>query len=65
LKSSTYKGGEKGNNTYPFTIYKSSFSPKTKDQRKSRAKKKSPIIGTGIVLIYYLEPEPDIIKVKY
>ncbi len=39
LKSSTYKGGEKGNNTYPFTIYKSSFSPKTKDQQKSRAKK--------------------------
>jgi hypothetical protein len=41
------------------------FPQKQKINESLGQKKKSPIIGIGIVLIYYLELEPDIIKVKY
>jgi hypothetical protein len=32
---------------------------------KVGAKKRSLVIGIGIALVYYLELEPDFIKVKY
>jgi hypothetical protein len=39
--------------------------PQKQKINKSLGQKKSPIIGIGIVLIYYLKREPNIIKVKY